>query len=173
MLVGLVPVSTPNAAWFLFLCGAVAICAMILPGISGAFILVILGKYQYVLEAVNNRDFLILIIVASGACMGLISFARILSWLFKKHHDAAIAILSGLMLGSLRKVWPWKKTTLSITESGGHSIPVGQTNFFPTHWDGEVTVAVVMMFLGLFVVFLLNRLAEGKRHAKKIPEVPG
>jgi putative membrane protein len=173
MLVGMVPVSTPNTPWFLLLCGAVAICAMILPGISGAFILVILGKYQYVLEAVNNRDILTLMIVASGACLGLISFARILSWLFKKHHDVTIAILSGLMLGSLRKVWPWKKTILSITDTGGHSISVGQTNFFPTHWDREVAVAVGMMLLGLFVVFLLNRLAESRNYAEKAPEARG
>jgi putative membrane protein len=162
LLVGMVPVSTPDAPWFVFLCGAVAICAMILPGISGAFILVILGKYQYVLEAVNDRDILTLAVVATGACLGLISFARILSWLFKKHHDVTIALLSGLMLGSLRKVWPWKKTILGLTDGSGHSVPVGQTNFLPTQWDGEVTVAVTMMLFGLFAVFVLNRLAESK-----------
>ena len=129
----------------------------------------ILGKYQYVLEAVNNRDVLTLMIVATGAGIGLLSFARILSWLFKRHHDATIAMLSGLMLGSLRKVWPWKKTMLSITDSGGHSVPSGQTNFLPSQWDGEVTVAVAMMLLGLSVVLIMNRLAEGKGRAQELP----
>ncbi|MBW2216904.1 MAG: DUF368 domain-containing protein, partial [Deltaproteobacteria bacterium] len=78
ILVGLVPVSTPDAPWFLFLCGAVAICAMILPGISGSFILVLLGKYQYILEAVNQKDFLTLAIVAAGACIGIVAFSRLL-----------------------------------------------------------------------------------------------
>ena len=109
--VGLVPVTTPNEPWFLFLAGGLAICAMILPGISGAFILVLLGKYRFVLEAVSQRDFSTLFLVALGACVGIIFFSRLLSWLFKRYHDLTVALLTGLMLGSLRKIWPWKATS--------------------------------------------------------------
>ena len=84
-LVGLMPGHTPDAWWFLFLSGALAICAMILPGISGSFILVLLGKYEFILEAVNNRDFLVLVIVAAGACVGIAAFSRLLSWLLSRY----------------------------------------------------------------------------------------
>lgn len=161
-LVGMVAVSTPDVSWFLFMSGAIAICAMILPGISGAFILVLLGKYHYVLEAVNNRDLFPLLLVAAGAGFGLISFSRFLSWLFKSHHDLTIAILTGLMLGSLRKIWPWKKTLQTITDSHGNVLPVLQANILPPHWNKEVTVAIGLMVLGFLVVFCLDLWAKKK-----------
>ena len=114
LLVGLVPVQTPNDWWFLIISGAVASCALILPGISGAFLLVLLGKYQYVLGSVNdvragdlNAAFP-LVFVAIGAVLGLVTFAQILGWLFRRYHDLTVALLIGLMVGSLRKIWPWK-----------------------------------------------------------------
>ena len=161
-LVGMVPVSTPDAPWFLVMSGAIAICAMILPGISGSFILVLLGKYQYVLEAVNKRDLYTLFLVATGAAFGIIGFSRFLSWLFKRHHDLTIAILTGLMLGSLRKVWPWKKTLQSITDSHGNVLPVLQANILPPHWSKEVTVALCLMVLGFLAVFCLHLWANKK-----------
>ena len=147
ILVGLVPMDTPETWWFLFLSGAVAICAMILPGISGAFILVLLGKYHYVLQAVNNRNFLVLFIVACGAVVGLILFSRLLSWLFRKHHDLAIAILAGLMLGSLRKVWPWK---------------IMDANAWPAAFNGETALALGLVVCGAVAVLLLERLGAVK-----------
>jgi putative membrane protein len=162
LLVGIVPLSTPDAPWFLFLCGAVAICAMILPGISGSFILVLLGKYFYILEAVNQRNLVTLFLVTVGAGFGLISFVRILNWLFKHFHDLTIAVLTGLMLGALRKVWPWKETVKSITDSQGHTIPISQVNILPAHWDVQVTWAVCLMALGFFIVVILSRLARDK-----------
>lgn len=141
ILVGLVPMETPNAPWFLFLAGSIAICAMILPGISGAFILVLLGKYFYVLEAVNQRDFLTLAIVAAGALTGLILFSRFLGWLFRNHHHPTVACLCGLMLGSLRKVWPWK---------------VQGTNVFPSAWSHEVGLAILLGLLGVGLVLSLD-----------------
>ena len=161
-LVGMVPVSTPNAPWFLFVSGAIAICAMILPGISGSFILVLMGKYQYVLEAVNSRDLSILFLVAAGAVFGLIAFSRLLNWLLKRHHDMTIAMLTGLMLGSLRKVWPWKETVESVTDSQGNIIPIAQVNILPTQWGSEVAVAVCLMALGLLSVLCLNLWAMKK-----------
>ena len=160
LLVGMVSVSTPHTPWFLVMSGAIAICAMILPGISGSFILVLLGKYHFVLEAVNNRDFLTLFLVATGAGIGLISFARLLNWLLKRHHDFTIAILIGFMLGSLRKVWPWKKALQSMTDSHGNVITTAQANVLPPHWDSEVMIALCLMIIGFLAVFLLNMLAE-------------
>jgi putative membrane protein len=160
VLVGLVPVSTPNDPWFLFLCGAVAICAMILPGISGSFILVLLGKYQYILEAVNQRDFLTLAIVAAGACIGIVAFSRLLGWLLKKYHDIMVAVLTGLMLGSLRKVWPWKETLDSMVGRHGEVIPLVQKNILPSQWEMEVLTALALMVAGLIIVLILDRMGE-------------
>jgi len=160
LLVGLVPVSTPEAPWFLFLCGAVAICAMILPGISGSFILVLLGKYQFVLGAVNQRDFHPLFLVAAGACAGIVIFSRLLGWLLKRHHDLMIAALTGLMLGSLRKVWPWKETLDSLVDVHGKVIPIVQANMLPARWNSEVLAALALMAAGLLAVLFLDRLGE-------------
>lgn len=159
-LVGLVPVATPNDYWFLFLCGAVAICAMILPGISGSYILVLLGKYQYVLDAVNHRDFLVLGLVAAGACVGIIAFSRILGWLLKNYHDLMVATLTGLMIGSLHKVWPWKETLESVVDSHGQMIPLVQSNILPGQWNGEILAALSLMVAGLLAVLFLDRLGN-------------
>ncbi len=159
-LVGMVPVSTPNAPWFLFMSGAIAICAMILPGISGSLVLVLLGKYHYVLEAVNDHDFLTLFLVAAGAGVGLITFVRLINWLLNKHHDLTIAVLTGLMLGSLRKVWPWKKTLDSVTDIHGKVVAMAHTNILPSDWNNEVTVALSLIIVGCLVVLSLNFLAN-------------
>ncbi|MCP4665291.1 MAG: DUF368 domain-containing protein [Deltaproteobacteria bacterium] len=161
-LVGLVPVSTPNDPWYLFLSGAVAICAMILPGISGSFILVLLGKYQYVLEAVNNRDLFVLSLVAAGAFIGIVLFSRLLGWLLKRHHDLMVALLTGLMLGSLRKVWPWKATIKSYVDGQGDVIPLVKSNILPGQWNIEVLAALSLMITGVLVVLFLDRLGKGK-----------
>jgi len=160
-LVGLVPVTTPEAPWFLFLSGAVAICAMILPGISGSFILVLLGKYQYVLNAVNHRDFLTLFIVASGAVAGLALFSRFLNWLFAHHHDMTIAVLCGLMLGSLRKIWPWKQIETTV-DVHGRLAAAEARNILPSAWTSEVTVALLLAAAGVTIVLLLEWTASGK-----------
>lgn len=162
-LVGMVPVSTPNTSWFLFVSGAIAICAMILPGISGAFILLLLAKYHFALEAVNNRDLFPLLIMAAGAAFGLLAFSRLLHWLLRRYHDMTIALLTGLMLGSLRKVWPWKETLKSRVEAYGNIAPVTQVNVLPSQWSNEVTLALFLVAVGFLVVLFLNRLAKKKR----------
>lgn len=160
LLVGLVPGTTPNDLWFLFVSGAVAICAMILPGISGSFVLVLMGKYQYILEAVNQRDFLILFVVAAGAAVGIAAFSRLLSWLLLRYHDLMVGFLTGLMLGSLRKVWPWKKTLESITDSHGNMLPILEANILPAQLNGEVFAALGLMAAGFLVVLILDRMAR-------------
>jgi putative membrane protein len=155
-LFGVMPVATPNAPWFIFVSGFIAICAMILPGISGAYILVLLGKYRYILEALNNKDFFTLFIIASGAVVGLISFAQVLGWLLKKYHDLTMAILIGLMLGSLRKIWPWKETLTTFIDSHGKEIPSLQSNIIPSSFTIEVGLALLFMFIGVLVVWGLD-----------------
>lgn len=160
--VGAVPVQTPDASWFLFLSGMFAICAMILPGISGSFILVLLGKYQFVLAAVNQRDIVSLAIVGAGAVVGIVTFAQVLAWLFKRCHDAAIAVLIGLMAGSLRKIWPWKETVASIIDRHGEILPTVQRNHLPAALTGEVFLALGLAVVGFAVVMLLDRLSASK-----------
>ena len=168
LLVGMVPAKTPDTAWFLFMSGAIAICAMILPGISGAFILVLLGKYHYVLEAVNNRDVFTLLLVAAGAGIGLATFVRLLNWLFNKYHDITIALLTGLMLGSLRKIWPWKKTLQSMEDAHGNVIATAQANILPSQWDSELMIALSLIVVGFLVIFSLNFLAEKKNGEREV-----
>lgn len=174
ILVGLVPTQTPDTWWFLILSGACAICAMILPGISGAFILVLLGKYQFVLNAVNQRDFLTLIFVAIGAAIGLISFAQILGWLFKRYHDMTVAVLIGLMIGSLRKIWPWKIDVAWLQDTGGALVLdshgeriVTQQNltlpdFATSAGIMEFVLAVIVALIGLGLILWLDRVANRK-----------
>ena len=155
-LFGMIPVATPNAAWFLILSGFLAICAMILPGISGAYILVLLGKYHYTLEALNNRDFQSLFLLMVGAVVGLLSFVRVLDWLLKRYYDLTMAILIGLMLGSLRRIWPWKETLTTFIDSHGNEVPALQVNILPPGLDTEVVLAFLFMLLGFVVVVALN-----------------
>jgi len=160
IVVGLVPLQTPESAWYLFFSGALAICAMILPGISGSFILVLLGKYQYVLGAVNQRDFVTIAIFGAGAVIGLVSFAQVLGWLFKRYHDLAVALLTGLMVGSLRKIWPWKEVLATITDRHGALIPTVEANVLPATFGSEVLIALGLAILGFVAVLLLDRLAN-------------
>lgn len=113
------PASTPQTWWFIMLSGAIAICAMILPGISGAFILLLLGKYTYIMAAVSELRIGIILLFAVGAVIGIISFSHFLSWLLKNYHTLTIALLTGFMLGSLNKVWPWKESLEFFKDTHG------------------------------------------------------
>ncbi|WKZ34934.1 MAG: DUF368 domain-containing protein [Anaerolineales bacterium] len=154
ILVGLTPSETPHTPLLLFLSGAVAICAMILPGISGAFILVLLGKYAYVLGAVKNFDLVTIALVGAGAVVGLLAFVRLLRWMLNKNHDLVVSILMGFMLGSLRKVWPWK-----ILEPVHESF-VREMNFIPSAFNGEVMLALGFMILGVALVLVIEYAAN-------------
>ena len=113
------PAETPSNLFFIFLCGAIAICAMILPGISGSFILVLLGKYFYIMEAVKTFNIPVMLVFICGAAIGITSFSRVLSFALRRFHDITISVLAGFMLGSLNKVWPWKETIETYTDSHG------------------------------------------------------
>jgi putative membrane protein len=117
-----------------------------------------MGKYQFVLEAVNNRDFFILAIVAAGAVVGIAAFSRLLGWLLRNYHDLMVAVLTGLMLGSLRKVWPWKETVENFVASHGKVVTIVQANILPTYWNVEVLSALSLIGLGFLTVFSLDRM---------------
>jgi len=150
-----------NSLPFLFLSGALAVCAMILPGISGSFILVLLGSYKAVLDAVHERKLLDIAVVGLGAVIGLLSFARLLKWLFSRFHNGTLAVLSGFILGSLGKIWPWKKVVETrIFED--KVIPVKEWNQWPGQYEGDPQIlgACLLAFLGFSLIFILERLAR-------------
>ena len=142
--VGLVPIETPNTWWFWFLSGVIAISAMVLPGVSGAFILVLLGKYKGLLSAVTNQDFVTLFLVVAGAGVGIVSVAQVLGWLFKRYHDTTVAFLAGMLIGSLRKVWPWKESLDSVK------------NVLPPSFTWGVVLAVLLLVAGFALISGLN-----------------
>lgn len=149
----------------LFLAGAIAICAMILPGISGSFILVLLGLYPVVLAAVKNLDIGVLAIFMSGCLVGILSFARLLSWMLDRWRDLTLAFLTGLMIGSLNKVWPWKETLTWRTGSDGERTPLLEQNLSPdgfaslTGQDPQLMLAVMMAVSGIVLVLGLEWIA--------------
>ena len=161
-LFGLMPGTTPDAPWFIFISGFLAICAMILPGVSGAYVLVLLGKYHYILEAINDKELGILLILIAGALVGLLSFVRIIGWLLRRYHDLTMAILIGLMIGSLRKIWPWKETVTTFFDSHGKEIPALQINVMPSSFDSEVGLALLVMFFGFLIVYGMSVVAREK-----------
>ncbi|GAP05386.1 predicted membrane protein [Anaerolinea thermolimosa] len=148
LLLGLAPARTPDEPWFFFVSGSLAVCAMILPGISGALVLVLLGKYEPVLRAVLHLDFSTLGLVALGGMMGLLSFARLLRWLLWRFHDVTVACLAGFMLGSLRKIWPWKEAPAEL-EGGADAWMV---NRLPAEWSPEVGLTLALMVVGFLLV---------------------
>jgi len=164
-IVGLVPTQTPESWWFLMLSGAIAICAMILPGVSGSFILVLMSKYEFFVSAVTNLDIVSIILAGIGAVIGLVSFAQVLSWLFKRYHDVTVALLTGLMVGSLRKIWPWKEVLESIIDRHGEVKPILERNVFPTLMtDGgfnmQFVYATGLALLGFVLVLVIERVGN-------------
>lgn len=150
------PAQTPDNLLFIFLCGAIAICAMILPGISGSFILVLLGKYYYIMEAVKTLNVTVLLTFACGAAIGIVSFSNVLSYLLRKFHDITIATLAGFMLGSLNKVWPWKETIETYTDNHGVIKPLVEHNILPNQMVWE---SVLLMLVGFGMVYAIEKLS--------------
>lgn len=150
------PTETPSNLFFIFFCGVIAICAMILPGISGSFILVLLGKYFYIMEAVETLDLVVLGVFAVGCFLGITSFSHVLSYALRRFRNVTLAVLSGFMLGSLNKVWPWKTQVKELVE--GQTIVVEQ-NVLP----GEsLTEGVVLMLTGFILVYVLEKISAKK-----------
>ena len=146
----------------LFFGGTIAICAMILPGISGSFILLLLGLYTGVLHAVKNLEFGLLGLFALGCVAGLLSFARLLSWLLSHARNITLAFLTGLLVGSLNKVWPWKQTLTWRVDSHGERERLQELNLLPQRYaelTGEPSLwqaGMALMVLGVVLVLLLE-----------------
>ncbi|GLB49903.1 polyprenyl-phosphate transporter [Neptunitalea lumnitzerae] len=155
------PLSNTDSTLFLFFAGSLAICAMILPGISGAFILVLLGAYKTILDAVDNRDFKIIAVVGLGAIFGLLTFSRLLKWLFNHQRNLILAILTGFILGSLNKIWPWKQV-LETTIIHNKEVILKEQNILPMAYEGnpQLLWAIVLMCIGFFTIILLEKLAN-------------
>jgi len=151
------PTTTTDAFWFVIFAGALASCAMILPGISGSFILLLLGKYLFALHAVNERIILDLLLLGSGALVGIILFANLLSWLLKKYYDFTIAVLVGFMIGSLNKIWPWKETLETIVVEG-EVRPLVEKNILPTLRDtnDQFWLALLMAAAGIGLILVIE-----------------
>jgi putative membrane protein len=163
-LVGLSVLRTPEGLPFIFLAGAIAICAMILPGISGSYLLVILGQYPRVLDAVNQRDLVTLAVFCAGIATGILSFVRVVSWLLRTHRHATLIALTGVMAGALRTLWPWKATVSTRINSAGEEVPLLQANVAPAAAGGQLGLALALLGAGLLAVFLVERLAAAESH---------
>lgn len=146
---------------YIFISGALAVCAMILPGISGAFILVLLGSYKTLLDAIHQRDLSIIATAALGGIVGLLSFARVLRWMFRHYKNSTLALLSGFILGSLNTIWPWKKV-LHTQTFGDKTLVIADVNVWPSAFAGnnQLLSAILLAVLGFSLIFMLEKAAS-------------
>lgn len=158
-MVSLIPVQTPMSSWFIYLCGIIGITAMILPGLSGSFLLLILGKYEYITGAVKNPfvddNFTILITFALGSVTGVVGFSRILNYFLKNFRSQTMAFLTGVLIGSMKKVWPWKETLETAVIRGKVRV-LREANIMPTNFDGETLLAIGLIFAGFILILVME-----------------
>lgn len=157
-IVGLVPAEMPHSTPVIFFSGMIAIMAMILPGISGSFILLILGQYAFVVEALKDLNIKVFVIFGAGAAIGLLGFARILSWLLNRYHAITLAALIGFMTGSLRKIWPFKdlENTEFIKDRHGEFVPIVEPNRWPEISGSECWISIALAVLGVVVILAME-----------------
>ena len=166
MITVLSPTQSPEALWFVFFSGAIAICAMILPGISGAFILLLLGKYEFIMSALIAANIPVIVTFALGCIIGIIAFSWVLTWVLDHYHDLTIALLAGFMLGSLNKVWPWKECLTYRLDSDGNQVCAFDKSILPGEYmantgnDPQVFQAILFAAIGVIIVLLIEKVAE-------------
>jgi putative membrane protein len=159
------PTETPTNFPFIFFCGALAICAMILPGISGAFILLLIGKYEYMITALTGLNIPVILVFVTGCFFGLLGFSRFLSWILDHYRFPTLALLAGFMIGSLNKVWPWKEITLFRLNHEGVRVPAFDRSIWPWHYlektgqDPLLFKAIFFAALGVFLVVAIEKTA--------------
>lgn len=155
------PAQAPEGLIYIFGAGMIAICAMILPGISGSFMLLLMGQYNNVLSAISNFKIDVILTFGAGAAIGIVSFSRVLTFLLNKFHDITIALLTGFMIGSLNKVWPWKETLETYIDRHGNTKPLLEGNLLPQNFEGDnqLILSVVLAILGFFLVWGIERFA--------------
>jgi putative membrane protein len=160
-----------SSTWFFFVSGMIAICAMILPGISGSFILLLLGSYHAVIEAIHDRDLKLIVIFTLGCGVGLLSFSRVLKWLFAKFKNATLAVLTGFLLGSLNKIWPWKINVgtepLHIHSDGREEWIQRNVNPLDFPSENQLIWSIGLALLGITLIVLLERFAQTKPITEK------
>lgn len=163
------PATENSGLLYLMLCGVVAMCSMILPGLSGSFVLILMGNYQLVMiDAVNDRNLGILIPVGIGAVLGLLAFSHILSWVFKKYRDQTISLLTGFILGSLSVLWPWQKLIYMTDTAGeiilkkGEPIVMKYERILPDAFNSEVVFAILFAIAGIISIWAIEKAAETK-----------
>lgn len=163
------PATENSGIFYLMLCGVVAMCSMILPGLSGSFVLILMGNYQLVMiDAVNDRDLTILIPVGVGAVVGLLAFSHILSWVFKRYRDQTISLLTGFILGSLSVLWPWQKLIYMKDAAGeiilkkGEPIVMKYERILPEVFNSEVIYAILFAIAGIISIWGIEKAAKSK-----------
>lgn len=167
----LTPARENDSTWYVFLCGIVATCSMILPGLSGSFILILMGNYQLVwIDSVNNLEFDILIPLLIGAGAGLIAFSHVLSWVFKKFKNQTLSLLTGFILGSLAILWPWKETVSTFVDRHNQIKPLAQKLILPDPVNpaDHFWMAIVMMIVGFLSIWILEVKAAKKDEGRGI-----
>lgn len=158
------PSETPTNLYFIFFCGALAICAMILPGISGAFVLLLIGKYEYMIRALIEFNFPVILVFVLGCFLGLVGFSHVLSWILTHYRFPTLAVLAGFMIGSLNKVWPWKKVIAYRLNDEGVQVPAFDESVWPgqyldTGQDPKIFYAILFAAVGIFLVVTLEKTA--------------
>ena len=162
----LAPAEAHTSLGFVFLSGSIAICAMILPGISGSFILVLLGMYKFILGAISTFNLPVIGVFLVGAVLGIIVFSNILSWLLKRFYDLTIALLAGFMIGSLNKVWPWKEVVETFTDRHGEIKPLVEANILPTNYEAitgqspQILFAIGLAIVGFALIFVIEGISK-------------
>ncbi|MBL7865623.1 MAG: DUF368 domain-containing protein [Cyclobacteriaceae bacterium] len=160
------PTETPTNLFFIFFCGALAICAMILPGISGAFVLLLIGKYEYMINALIVLDFPVIIVFATGCLLGLIGFSHVLSWILTHYRFPTLAMLAGFMIGSLNKVWPWKEVVSYRLNHDGIQVPAFDKSVWPARFlevsgqDPQIFYSILFAAAGIFLVVAIEKTAS-------------
>ena len=150
---------------FLVFAGAIASCAMILPGISGSYILLLMGVYPIVMTAITNRDVKIISAIGVGVILGLLFFSKLLKWLFSKYKNEMLVVLTGIMFGSLNKVWPWKITVTTYINSHGETKPLLEQSISPFSFDGDpqLMLSILLALTGFFIIIAMERVAKLKK----------
>jgi putative membrane protein len=150
---------------FLIFAGAIASCAMILPGISGSYILLLMGVYPIVMTAITNRDFKIISAIGIGVVLGLLFFSKLLKWLFSNYKNEMLVVLTGIMFGSLNKVWPWKITVTTYLNSHGETKPLLEQSISPFSFDGDpqLMLSILLALAGFFIIITMERVAKLKK----------
>ncbi|MFP4603242.1 MAG: DUF368 domain-containing protein [Halochromatium sp.] len=156
------PAETTHALWFVFLSGLIAICAMLLPGISGSFILLLLGQYGFIMGAISDLNLVIIMVFGTGAAIGLLAFSHLLSWLLDRYPNSTIALLTGFMIGALNKVWPWKQVVDTYLDRHGEVKPLVEVNVLPGQFIGDPQLpwVIVLASLGFALIFVLEGMSK-------------